>query len=48
MDKHPICSSNRGYYFASDKEEIIQTINQLTGRIKGISNAINGLQKSIV
>lgn len=39
----PICSSGRGYYIASDRDEVQQTIDSLQGRIAGMSSAVFGL-----
>ena len=40
---HPICSDSTGYYYAGNKKEIEATINQLQSRVKGINDAIKGL-----
>lgn len=41
----PICSSSRGYYIASSKEELNDTIESMLGRIEGFSRAVAGLQQ---
>ena len=43
----PICSCSSGYYIASDRQEIQNTIDSLDSRIAAMSNARNGLQKSL-
>lgn len=43
----PICSCSSGYYIASDRQEIQKTIDSLDSRIAAMSNARNGLQKSL-
>lgn len=40
----PICSSKTGYFYASNRAEVDETIEQLSHRISGIQGAINGLQ----
>lgn len=40
----PICSGQKGYYVATDKEEIKNTINSLRGRITKMEQAIAGLE----
>jgi hypothetical protein len=39
----PICSDEKGYYYAASETELRATIRQLSGRIAGIENARNGL-----
>lgn len=43
----PICSCGAGYYIASDRQEIQKTIDSLDSRIAAMSNARNGLQRSL-
>ena len=43
----PIWSWSSGYYIASDRQEIQKTIDSLDSRIAAMSNARNGLQKSL-
>lgn len=38
-----ICSSDYGYFFAADEEELNRTIRQLTSRISKIAQARSGL-----
>ena len=40
----PICSGQKGYYVATDKEEIKNTIDSLRGRITKMEKAIAGLE----
>ena len=40
----PICSGQKGYYVATDKEEIKSTIDSLCGRITKMEKAIAGLE----
>ena len=42
---YAICSCKRGYYYAENKTDIQETINQLNGRISKIKDAISGLEK---
>lgn len=42
----PICSSAKGYFFASTKEELERTTRQLRSRIKKIAHAERGLNKA--
>lgn len=43
----PICSCQNGYYIATDKEEIQNTIASLRGRIGKMEKAIAGLEKCL-
>ena len=43
----PICSGQRGYYVATDKDEIKSTINSLRGRITKMEKAIAGLEECL-
>ena len=40
---YPICSDERGYYYAKTAQELKATINQLSRRIAGIATARDGL-----
>ena len=40
----PICSGQKGYYVATDKEEIKNAIDSLRGRITKMEKAIAGLE----
>lgn len=46
-DGNPICSGDKGYYYATDREELIASIRQMTSRIKEISKARRGLIKAL-
>ena len=43
----PICSCDKGYYFAETEEELSHTIRQLRSRIKKIAYAERGLTKAL-
>jgi biotin operon repressor len=43
----PICSGQKGYWFAKNRTEIQETLRNLTQRIQGITNAINGLKGAV-
>lgn len=43
----PICSGGRGYYIASNSEEVQQTIDSLDGRIAVMRNAKEGLERCV-
>ena len=40
----PICSCQKGYYIATDKVEIQETIDSMRGRIAKMEKAISGLE----
>ena len=42
-DGQPVCSDVNGYYYAKNRNEINNTIQQLLGRTKKISDAAQGL-----
>lgn len=42
----PICSSAKGYFYASTKEELDRTTRQLRSRIKKIAHAERGLTRA--
>lgn len=42
----PICSSDYGYFYAADEEELNRTIRQLTSRITKMAQARSGLIKA--
>ncbi len=46
-DGNPICSDENGYYYATDKGEVLNSVYQMTSRIKEIAKAKNGLVKSL-
>jgi hypothetical protein len=43
VNGYPICSSKNGYFFAHNKAEILQTVNNLRSRMKSIREAYFGL-----
>lgn len=43
----PICSNGKGYYIAKDKEELRHTIESMRGRIKAMSEAVDGMEKCL-
>ena len=43
----PICSSNKGYWFAVDDAEIRQTMMRLKSWIDSMETALNGLEKCL-
>ena len=44
---YPICSTDRGYFYAETEEELQRTIRQLRSRIKKIAHAERGLTKAL-
>ena len=42
----PICSTDKGYFYAETEEELQRTIRQLQSRIKKIAHAERGLTKA--
>lgn len=45
---HPICSSNKGYYYTNNIKEIFRTIDNLSSRVNSMSEAILGLTKGLI
>lgn len=43
----PICSSRHGYYFSIDPADIQKTVNSLSGRVRAMNKAINGISAYI-
>ena len=43
----PICSTDKGYFYAETEEELQRTIRQLRSRIKKIAHAERGLTKAL-
>lgn len=43
QDGYPICSDETGYYFASNQQEINDTVSRLNELVIKISNSRNGL-----
>lgn len=39
----PICSSNKGYYYSNNLDDVNRTINNLNSRVSSINEAIEGL-----
>lgn len=46
VDGIPICSTDKGYFYAETEEELQRTIRQLQSRIKKIAHAERGLIKA--
>ena len=46
-DGNPICSDEDGYYYAANEGELLNSIYQMTSRIKEIAKAKNGLVKAL-
>lgn len=46
-DGVPICSDENGYYYAGDRDEVLNSIYQMTSRIREIARAKNGLVRSL-
>ena len=46
-DGVPICSNEKGYFYAETDAELLQTIRHMSSRIAGISGAIRGLKKRV-
>lgn len=44
---YPICSTDKGYFYAETEEELQRTIRQLRSRIKKIAHAERGLTKAL-
>ena len=44
---HPVCSDERGYYYAETEAELAATIRQLSSRIGKIAKAKNGLVRAM-
>lgn len=44
---YPICSDNQGYFYATEKTDLYETITNLEHRIRGIKNALNGLYDTL-
>jgi hypothetical protein len=42
----PICSSNSGYWYSEDREDIDSTINRLSDQVRNMSLTIRGLRKA--
>ncbi|GKH50337.1 hypothetical protein CE91St46_14480 [Eubacteriales bacterium] len=46
QDGEPICSSNYGYWYSKELDDIDRTIKRLSEQVKNMSRAIEGLQKA--
>ena len=46
-DGNPICSGDKGYYYAADRKELLASIGQMTSRIREIAKAKRGLVKAL-
>ena len=46
-DGCPICNNHNGYYYSTDKNEIINTIQSLVNRNISVERAVNGLLKKL-
>lgn len=42
-DGYPICSCGKGYYYSTDKADIVETIHSLNSRTIAVGKAISGL-----
>lgn len=46
-DGIPICSTDKGYFYASTEQELLRTVRQLRSRIRKIAYAERGLTKAL-
>ena len=42
----PICSSNNGYWYSNDPEDLDRTIKRLSEQVKNMSRAVVGLYRA--
>lgn len=42
----PICSSNNGYWYSNDPEDLDRTIKRLSEQVKNMSRAVAGLYRA--
>lgn len=42
----PVCASGKGYWYAENDHELSKYIGELTGRIKSIEEAVEGLDRA--
>lgn len=42
-----VCSSKKGYFYAENAQEIVETINHLEGRSYSLKRAILGLEEAL-
>ncbi len=40
---HPICSCHKGYFYSTNKADIVETIHSLNSRTISVGKAISGL-----
>ena len=43
QEGYPICSNQKGYYYASSQGDVSETVSRLNGLVTGVSNARTGL-----
>lgn len=46
-DGNPICSGDNGYYYAENRQELLESIGQMTSRIIEIAKVKRGLIKAL-
>ena len=46
-DGNPICSGDNGYYYAGNRQELLESIGQMTSRIIEIAKVKRGLIKAL-
>jgi transcriptional regulator of NAD metabolism len=46
QDGEPICSSNNGYWYSNDPEDLDRTIKRLSEQVKNMSRAVDGLYRA--
>ena len=44
---YPICSSNYGYWYSKEPEDIRKTVSRLEAQVKNMELAVTGLKKAI-
>lgn len=42
----PVCSSNYGYWYSTDPEDLDRTIQRLSAQVKNMSRAVEGLHRA--
>lgn len=42
----PVCSSNNGYWYSNDPEDLDRTIKRLSEQVKNMSRAVDGLYRA--
>ena len=43
----PICSCTIGYFYSEDKEDILETVRSLNGRVISVEKAVSGLLNAL-